>query len=90
MTYAAAYGPIPQGMDIGHKCHDAAATRGECQGGSACQHRRCDNPRHLLAETRSANTMASPLTSPRRMQARTHCTQGHALDLDNLVKACTW
>lgn len=85
-AYTAAYGPIPKGLQIGHKCHDLAAVRGECLGGP-CLHRRCINPAHLLAETSSANIMASPFTSQRRMQARTHCPEGHALSPDNLMKS---
>src|SRR6516162_8657197 len=45
-------GPIPDGYDIGHTCHDEAAWLGLCAGGWTCKHRLCVNPSHLKAQTR--------------------------------------
>lgn len=70
-THQAAYetwvGPIPEGLDVGHKCHDEAAHAGLCARDADCPHRACINPEHLKAETRQENLMASPWTEASRL-----------------------
>lgn len=68
VAYAAAVGPIPPGMVLGHTCHDDDPT---CTAGDACVHRRCANPAHLLPMTPSANVRAG-----RRPRHGT-CRNGH-------------
>jgi hypothetical protein len=46
-----ANGPVPEGMDLDHSCHDPHA----CDGGNACPHRACVNPAHLVPLPRAAN-----------------------------------
>jgi hypothetical protein len=61
-TYEHFIGPIPEGLDVGHKCHDKAAAEGLCDGTiENCFHKRCCNPAHLKAETRSENVQSSVL-----------------------------
>lgn len=66
-------GPIPDGYEIDHRCHDPRT----CVGGNACPHRPCFNFRHLKAVTSQENSRRSV---PR---FRTHCPQGHPYDEAN-------
>lgn len=65
-------GPVAEGHEVDHQCHNWHPT---CRGGPTCQHRRCCNPEHLDATTRSIN-----LT--RRW--RNKCKVGHPLTEDNV------
>lgn len=67
--YELVNGPIPDGFDIDHECHNEAAILGLCNGGPTCLHRICVYPEHLVAKTRRDNLLASPLTIPSRMVA---------------------
>lgn len=73
VVYEAAHGPVPAGMDVGHRCHDADL---DCPGG-VCRHRRCCNPAHLEAQTRRENLRSG-------VRGRDRCHKGHALDGHNL------
>src|SRR3990172_8553940 len=46
-SYAQHIGPIPDGLELNHTCHNIARALGECVGGDSCMHRRCFNPAHL-------------------------------------------
>jgi hypothetical protein len=48
-----ANGPVPDGLELDHLCHNADAT---CAGGPSCQHRRCCNPGHLEPVTHAVNS----------------------------------
>ena len=77
-SYEAHIGPIPEGLQIDHKCHSDAS---ECPGGPDCIHRRCVNPAHLEAVTPSENTMRQRHAK----RATTACPKGHPYEGDNLI-----
>lgn len=80
-AYEAFRGPIPDGMQVGHACHDKAVTDGTCAGGPACIHRRCCNPEHLELQTPSQNTLAQNHAA----RNKTECPKGHPYSGDNLI-----
>lgn len=75
VSYEKWHGPIPDGFQIDHVCHNEAAHRNECEG-RECLHRRCINPAHLEAKTQADNIRASPLPT-RWGKNKTHCPKGH-------------
>lgn len=80
-SYEAHKGPVPEGMDVGHTCHDRAVESGSCPGGRDCPHRRCCNPAHLEPQTRSENTIAQN----HHARNRTHCPHGHEYTPENTI-----
>lgn len=74
LAYEAAKGPVPVGLDVGHRCHDRDLT---CAGGADCLHRRCCNPRHLEAQERVQNVRTGTLGRVDR------CKRGHPFDAAN-------
>lgn len=83
VVYELMVGPIPEGMTLDHECHNEAARRGECVGGTACQHRLCVNPAHLVPKPMAENIAASPKTQATINSAKTHCLNGHEFDEAN-------
>jgi hypothetical protein len=81
ISYEHHVGPIPAGLQVGHVCHDAAVISGDCEGGP-CLHRRCVNPAHLMAQTRSENVLAQD-HAERRV---THCPRGHEYTEENTIR----
>lgn len=79
VAWEAVHGPVPEGMQLDHLCHDANS----CPGGPTCLHRRCCNPEHLAPVTPAENSRRS--NAGAHLRARTHCPQGHRYDGDNLV-----
>ncbi len=78
-AYGLLVGPIPEGYQVDHDCHNKAAAVGLCTGGSSCLHRRCCNPAHLEAVTGRTNTLRS--LAPSALNAvKTHCPNGHPYD----------
>jgi hypothetical protein len=77
-SYTAHNGPIPDGMQVDHKCHTDDTS---CPGGSSCPHRRCVNPSHLEVVTASENTMRQRHYS----RSRTECPRGHPYEGGNLI-----
>lgn len=45
-------GPIPDGLDLDHLCHNADDS---CPGGTSCPHRACVRPSHQEPATRAVN-----------------------------------
>jgi hypothetical protein len=77
-AYEQAHGPIPEGYQVDHLCHDIRV----CQLLTACPHRGCINPAHLAAVTARENTLRSNAVSARAASV-THCPQGHPYDETN-------
>ena len=84
-SYRMFVGPVPDGFDVDHMCHD----RAECDLGEKCPHRACCNPAHLQAKSHRENMERS---------CKTHCKRGHEFTEDNIYwradggrqcKACT-
>lgn len=80
--YEALVGPIPDGWDLDHECHNAAALRGDCDGG-ICRHRSCVNPGHLKPKPHGQNLKDSPFTQCAINQSKTHCKRGHEFTPEN-------
>lgn len=78
ITYTEAHGPVPEGLDLDHLCHDPET----CTVAAECQHRRCCNPAHLEAVSRKENLSRGGGISAERA-ARTHCPEGHEYDAVN-------
>lgn len=68
LAYEYTYGPIPEGLEPDHTCHDA----GVCRLGDLCPHRPCCNPTHLEAVTHQENCQ-------RAAYAINTCSEGHEL-----------
>jgi hypothetical protein len=51
VSFEAFIGPIPEGYEVDHVCHNDTP----CMGGPTCLHRRCCNPAHLEAVTHAVN-----------------------------------
>lgn len=69
-AYETFVGPIPDGMEIDHLCHDPLT----CVGGGSCPHRMCVNPAHLEAVKHVVNVYRGKTGL---IAARTHCDKGH-------------
>ena len=75
---------FPDGQ-VGHVCHDEAARRGECTGGSTCLHRRCVNREHLAVQTAAQNLASSPNNRVAR-KFDLYCRKaGHAFTPENTI-----
>ncbi len=72
LAYQLAHGPIPEGLQIDHNCHNRDLS---CPGGP-CRHRRCVNPDHLEAVTTVENVMRGRGFGPANA-AKTTCAAGH-------------
>lgn len=85
-VYETSVGPIPEGLIVGHDCHDRDLS---CPGGE-CFHRRCSRLDHLKLMTKGDNNRAGRGPQIRRelgrlqREARTHCRHGHELTPENL------
>lgn len=79
LMYEHVHGPIPEGMQGGHACHDRAVEAGTCDGGDTCRHRRCCNPAHQIIQTPSENTKAQNHYA----RNKTHCPRGHEYTDEN-------
>lgn len=82
VVYELLVGPIPEGLDLDHLCHNAAVDAGECLDVSECQHRRCVNPSHLEPVTRTVNSRRGDAGG--YQSRKTHCPNGHPYSGENL------
>ena len=73
-------GPIPDGLDIDHVCHNDSG----CELGFDCPHRRCVNPNHLEAVPHHVNLARGNGNTGAINAAKTHCPQGHPYSGENL------
>lgn len=83
VAYEEYVGPIPDGLQVDHLCHNADLS---CPGRQACLHRRCVNPGHLEAVTAAVNTArarAGRDIAPQGPELKTECIRGHAFDEEN-------
>jgi hypothetical protein len=71
-VYETVVGPIPEGMQLDHKCCDPV----RCVGGNTCPHRRCCNPDHLEPVTGLENQR-------RAARYADACDEGHPFDEAN-------
>lgn len=67
VVYEEVVGPIPDGLDLDHVCHNVDPT---CPGGHECMHRRCVNPDHLEPVDRGTNMLRANARVPKP----THCS----------------
>lgn len=77
VAYEIAKGPIPEGFEIDHQCHDPQT----CPGGPSDPHRRCCNPAHLIAVVKGINNSSSRCVSVNAL--KTHCPRGHEYTPEN-------
>ncbi len=82
IIYEHLVGPIPEGWDVDHECHNWLAEAGLCDGGK-CAERLCVNPEHLVAKPHAANLLASPLTQASINKSKTECINGHEFTSEN-------
>lgn len=82
ISYELVVGPIPEGYQIDHLCHDPA----DCTLCDECPHRRCVNPTHLKAVTPRENTLRSGSFAA-VLAVKTHCLHGHPFDEANTYLA---
>jgi len=71
-AYELLVGPIPDGLQLDHLCHNRDAS---CPGGWGCPHRRCVNPAHLEPVTSRVNTLRGKTNG-----AKARCPKGHPYD----------
>lgn len=77
VAWTLVHGEIPEGMEIGHRCHDEDLS---CAGGPSCPHRACVNPGHLEPMTHRANCR-----NGERGRSKNACRRGHALSAGNTM-----
>lgn len=70
-------GPIPDGMEIDHRCHTDDP---ECFEGDLCPHRACVNPAHLELVTHEQNVQRA------HRAAQEQCSRGHELSGENIYQ----
>ena len=77
-AFVITHGPIPDGREIDHNCHNLAS----CTLNGGCPHRACWYPGHLRAVTHRVNVLAGTNFTARRAAADA-CEDGHELDVEN-------
>jgi hypothetical protein len=80
VSYQEFKGPIPDGLELDHLCHDPD----RCAGGKNCPHRRCINPDHLEPVTTQVNLLRGGTFQARNSKI-TRCPYGHAYEGRNLI-----
>jgi len=75
-----AFGPIPDGMQIDHSCHNATG----CHRGSTCPHRSCVNLAHLQLVTPRVNNLLKLAPEGWEERILTHCLRDHPRIPENI------
>ena len=83
ILYTALRGPIPNGYDLDHLCHDPKSCAPVTA--SDCPHRQCCNPDHLEPVTRQVNLLRGGTVVATR-SAVTHCPAGHEYTGENTIR----
>lgn len=82
LAYIETFGPVPDGTEIDHTCHNGT----NCTI-KPCPHRACCNPAHLEAVVHATNTErgnVGMVSASRRGKTRvTHCRHGHEYTEEN-------
>lgn len=78
-SYELHVGPIPEGYELDHTCHDPERCRVP-----PCPHRRCVNWEHLQPVSRQTNHQRSG--AGMRNADKTHCPRGHPYDDENTYR----
>ncbi len=76
IVYEVLVGPIPDGMQLDHDCHDPTICVDNCP------HRLCVNPSHLAIVTPRQNVLRSNGIAAKNA-VKMHCLNGHAFDEAN-------
>ena len=86
VSYRLSIGPIPEGKELDHLCHNADKS---CPG-NECAHRRCVRPSHLEAVTHQVNVRRglAPSASSAYQRGKTVCKRGHPFDEKNTGIDC--
>jgi hypothetical protein len=79
-SYKEFVGPVPEGYDVGHKCHDEDLS---CVGGKGDQHRLCTNPEHLKPQTHLENINSGRVNQYKDVEK---CKYNHPLTEENTYK----
>lgn len=68
-------GPVPEGMELDHTCHDPYV----CTDAASCPHRSCVNPAHLEPVPHGENVRRglAPIVNGARNRSISHCPRGH-------------
>ena len=82
LAYTLFVGPIPEGMDVDHTCHNGDEA---CNGETLCTHRRCVNPEHLEPVAHRVNVTRSHLAPAGKNARKTHCKHGHEFTPENTL-----
>lgn len=77
IVYEVLVGPIPQGMQLDHDCHDPIICIDDCP------HRLCVNPSHLAIVTPRQNVLRSNGLAAKNA-SKTHCKNGHEFTEQNI------
>lgn len=80
--YERKVGPIPEGMDLDHDCHNRD---GSCPGGVDCSHRRCVNPDHLSPASRKENLANGNGPGGAKYSRPMECVNGHDLSSEDSI-----
>ena len=78
-SYEHFIGPIPQGYDIDHTCHNKDLS---CNRKTECDHRRCANPSHLEAVTKKEHAKRGRGFAAINVN-KTACKRGHPFTPNN-------
>ncbi|MEV7011783.1 HNH endonuclease signature motif containing protein [Streptosporangium sp. NPDC051022] len=79
-VYERAHGPLPDGYEPDHMCHDPSV----CPPGPACPHRTCCNIAHLEGVTHRENVLRSGAPTAINAAKET-CIHGHPLTFAPVV-----